>query len=185
MTIPREIYADLAVLLSYPETGHDSALERVLERLGAASGDEASGGAIRQVEAYAAAIRPLTQEQREELYTRTFDINPVASLEIGWHLYGEQYERGAFLVRMRAMLRANDIREGTELPDYLPSVLRLLARLDADERHALLRSAVIRACAIMCEKVQASSQPHAHILDAVHTLFLATVNSSRGVSHHD
>jgi len=72
-----------------------------------------------------------TRAGLEELYTRTFDVNPVCSLEIGWHLFGEDYNRGAFLVRARGLLRAHGIAEGTELPDHLESVLLLL---DAMER---------------------------------------------------
>jgi nitrate reductase delta subunit len=52
----------------------------------------------------------------EEFYTRTFDINPVSALEIGWHLYGEQYERGAFLVKMRELSRTLGVEESTSLP---------------------------------------------------------------------
>ena len=68
----------------------------------------------------------LGSTELEELYTRTFDINPVCSLEVGWHLFGEDYNRGAFLVRMRGLLREHGIEEGAELPDHLESVLRVL-----------------------------------------------------------
>ena len=43
--------------------------------------------------------RPGRPEQIQELYTRTFDINPVCTLEIGWHIFGEDYARGALLVK--------------------------------------------------------------------------------------
>ena len=46
--------------------------------------------------------RGMSVEDLQELYTRTFDWNPDTSLEIGWHLYGENYERGEFLVEVRA-----------------------------------------------------------------------------------
>jgi len=70
-----------------------------------------------------------TPEDAEEHYTRTFDINPVCSLEIGWHLYGEDYARGALLVEMRQLMRALGIEEGSELPDHLTAGMRVMGRL--------------------------------------------------------
>ena len=32
--------------------------------------------------------------QIEETFTRTFDVNPACALEVGWHLFGEEYARG-------------------------------------------------------------------------------------------
>src|SRR3990172_6927010 len=31
----------------------------------------------------------------EELFTRTFDVQPITSLDIGYTLFGEDYKRGA------------------------------------------------------------------------------------------
>ena len=39
----------------------------------------------------------LTEPGIQELFISTFDWNPATSLDLGWHLYGDQYERGEFL----------------------------------------------------------------------------------------
>jgi len=69
----------------------------------------------------------------QELYVRTFEFNPACTLEIGWHLFGENYERGEFLVRMRQELRRHGIAESTELPDHLAHLLPLVARMEREE----------------------------------------------------
>jgi nitrate reductase assembly molybdenum cofactor insertion protein NarJ len=69
----------------------------------------------------------------QELYVQTFEFNPACTLEIGYHLFGENYERGEFLVRMRGLLRRHGIAESTELPDHLTHLLALISRLDHDE----------------------------------------------------
>ncbi len=69
----------------------------------------------------------------QELYVQTFEFNPAATLETGWHLFGENYERGEFLVRMREQLRRCGIPEGSELPDHLALLLRLIACLPQEE----------------------------------------------------
>ena len=88
----------------------------------------------------------LSLEQLQELYVQTFDWNPATCLEIGWHLYGEQYDRGEFLVKMRQELRRHGLEESAELPDHLSHALRLAARMEPGEaeefREKFVRPAV-------------------------------------------
>jgi nitrate reductase delta subunit len=69
----------------------------------------------------------------QELYVQTFEFNPTSTLEMGWHLFGENYERGEFLVRMRQELRRHGIAESTELPDHLAHLLLLVERMKHEE----------------------------------------------------
>ena len=116
------------------------------------------------------AISHLTVEDMEELYTRTFDINPVSNLEVGWHLYGEQYERGAFLVNMRGMLRSHGVAESAELPDHLTHVLRLLGRMSENEAHEFSGRYVLPAVNKMLEGFKDKGNPYEHVLLAVKVL---------------
>lgn len=84
-------------------------------------------------DAFAAAIRALPLAHMEELFTQTFDLSPLCCLEVGWHLFGENYERGEFLVKVRQDLRNHGIPESAELPDHLSHVLALLARLPGED----------------------------------------------------
>lgn len=81
---------------------------------------------------FAALVAPESIRRLQEQYTRTFDLNPVCAPELGWHLFGETYERGAFLSRMRRELREHDVVEGSELPDHLAYALKLAARMNRD-----------------------------------------------------
>ena len=69
----------------------------------------------------------------QELYVQTFEFNPACTLEIGWHLFGENYERGEFLVRMREQLRRYKIAETSDLPDHLRHLLLIIALADPHE----------------------------------------------------
>ncbi|HEX9093494.1 MAG TPA: molecular chaperone TorD family protein [Coriobacteriia bacterium] len=79
-------------------------------------------------------IRALGTTALQERFIDTFDLNPAATLEIGWHIYGEQYERGELLVTLRQHLRDANIAETGELPDHLIHVLPLLAAMNAADR---------------------------------------------------
>lgn len=69
-----------------------------------------------------------TQDEREELYTRTFDVQPICYLDLGFVIFGEDYKRGAFLLHMQEeQLRAgNDC--GTDLSDNICNILTLYTK---------------------------------------------------------
>lgn len=109
-------------------------------------------------------------EQLEEDFARTFDINPVAALEVGWHLWGENYGRGDFLVKMRGMLRKYNIKESSELPDHLMHVLLILGRLEKKEADTFAMSYVLPAVEKMIEGFKKSDNPFVHVLKTIKTV---------------
>ncbi len=113
-----------ATLFTYPDADKRGDVLRACETL--VGCDSFPADAVQEMRAYLMGNEP---EELEEQFTRTFDINPLCTLEIGWHLYGEDYARGAFLVEMRQLMRELGVEETTELPDHLHSILRVLGRL--------------------------------------------------------
>lgn len=78
-------------------------------------------------------IENMSLEEMQEFYTHTFDIGAFAPLYIGYHLFGESYERGKILVALRSIYKVKNIAEKGELPDFLPTVLRFMAIYNTDE----------------------------------------------------
>jgi nitrate reductase assembly molybdenum cofactor insertion protein NarJ len=62
----------------------------------------------------------------EELFTRTFDVQAITTLSVGYVLFGDDYKRGDLLVNLSRELEASQIGLGTELADHLPTVLQWL-----------------------------------------------------------
>ncbi|MDT8325358.1 MAG: molecular chaperone TorD family protein [Bacteroidota bacterium] len=185
MHIPTEVFDDFATLFSYPSTGLDGALTRSCAFFAEDAATAAFPGVYAALQDFADGVRELPQGAREELYTRTFDINPVASLELGWHLYGEQYERGSFLVRMRGLLREAGIPEQTELPDHCAHVLQLLGRMEEEQRRAFIGSHVGKALRIMREQWTKEENPYRSCLDALRGVAqVLSPSSDEGVPHH-
>lgn len=159
MSPSRELFSALAQLLRYP-SGQWS--ELVARALAAAQGACAEN--LRRLQQLLANAAPATLE---EGYVAAFDFDPEATLEIGWHLYGEDYRRGAFLVRMRQLLRDQGVEENGELPDHLSLLLQVLPALPPPEAENLAREALLPAL----EKIQATLErkgsPFAHLVAAV------------------
>lgn len=147
----------LAFLLEYPSTGFDEALDEC--RRAAAPGSDAAAA----VERFAAGVGGLVRSQRQELYTETFDLNARCTMDIGWHLFGDRYERGAFLGDLRARLAAAGIAERDELPDYLPRLLVLMDR-SAPAATAELRDTVRRGVDQLVAALHDRQSPYEHLV---------------------
>lgn len=166
MTVNSPVPFDaLAGVFSYPDEGYDEHVQACAAALA-----EASGGAAACMAAFASEVAGLGLEQLEELFTRTFDLNPACTLDLGWHLHGEAYERGRFLVTVRGLLREHGIVESSELPDHLSHVLPLLGRLAPEVAAQLAQSAVVPALATMAQALESTANPYRHALAAVRVL---------------
>ena len=139
--------ARLADLLRYPDT-----------QLTRFAGDDDD------VNAFFDEIAHVAPEGMEELYTRTFDLNPVATLELGWHLWGEQYERGRFLADLRALQEGLGVEMSSELPDHLTVILLTLARMDHPET---LAQQITPALDKIAKPLDEQGNPYRHLIHAV------------------
>lgn len=144
----RAIHDALAGIVAYPAEGYGERLEQGLRVVSDAP--EAAREPLRRFEAR---CRDLSLEDLQEAYTRSFDMSQDCSMEIGWHLHGENYARGEFLVEMRRALRRHGLAESTELPDHLVHVLPILGRAAPDEREQL-----VARCLPALDKVLAGLQ---------------------------
>lgn len=149
-------FEKLADLIEYPDTNWDS-------KIAAAAADDL----LRE---FRSRIATLSLSEAQELYTRTFDLNPVCALEIGYHLFGENYKRGQFLANLRETEAPFDLGQENQLPDYLPVLLRLLARLEDEElRRTLIGECLIPALDKMLTSLKESNNPYRFLLEALRT----------------
>lgn len=69
----------------------------------------------------------------EEIYTRTFDVQAITTLDAGYVLFGDDYKRGELLVNLSKEHTNADNDCKTELADHLPNLLRLLGKLNNND----------------------------------------------------
>ncbi|MDP6669464.1 MAG: molecular chaperone TorD family protein [Candidatus Krumholzibacteria bacterium] len=152
----------LAQLLDYPHAGYQETVKSACEELDNQVPELGSG-----LRGFAEFVEATDLCELEEQFTRTFDINPVCNLELGWLLYGEQYERGAFLVRMREMLRSYEVEETAELPDHLCHVLPLLSRLPEEQAKQLAVNEVLPAMSKMRKGFAEIKNPYRQVIEVI------------------
>jgi nitrate reductase assembly molybdenum cofactor insertion protein NarJ len=138
--VEARIFQAWAELLSYPGEGRGDRICSRIDQIGEA--EPSLRDELRPLFDYASAH---SESDLEEVFTRTFDSNAERALEVGWHLHGENYARGAFMVRMRGLLRDLRVEESSELPDHLSHVLSVLALADPQLSRALASTVVAPA----------------------------------------
>ena len=123
--------------------------------------------------------------QIEEAFTGTFDVNPACALEIGWHLFGEEYARGMFLVRMREELRKYDLPESTELTDHVSHVLAVVAAMPDDEAAKFVTACVQPAIEKMSLALTDKDTPYRHVIASLASVVETKWGASKPQDHED
>jgi len=110
-------------------------------------------------------VGELSIEKMQELYTQTFDLNPVCTLDVGYHVFGENYKRGELLAKLRETEAPFELGQANQLPDHLPLLLRLLSRLEDEElRLALIGEILIPALNKMIEALSQTDNPYRDLI---------------------
>ena len=113
-------YGMIADLFIYPHySSHITRVREIHQHLLAALPEAAEA-----MNRYMTFINQASLTDIQELYLRSFDVQAITTLDIGFILFGEDYKRGQLLVHLnREHREAKNVCE-TELSDHLPNVLR-------------------------------------------------------------
>jgi len=164
MKVPVHLIPGLSALLRYPDE-RTQALAGSLADAAMATGHPCQ----EHLEAFALVARGLDLRELQEFYTRSFDLNPECSLDIGWHLFGESYQRGQFMAMMRHHLQEHGIEEGKNLPDHLPNLLDLGMRLERQDAMDLVDDCILPSLEKILPAVKDGA--YLHVLQALFLIF--------------
>ena len=158
----------LAHAFAYPDADAIAAAYSAADRLRADGANDAA--AVLDALAQWMAADPRAAEER---YTNLFDLAPVCTLHVGYHLFGEEYQRGVMLAGLRNELQRAGVEEGSELPDFLPTLVRLFARTsDETDRRLLAQVMIVPALRAMFDEFGDSDAPYIAVLRALPALLV-------------
>ncbi len=168
----REQFEAVAALFAYPRTDYAKTVDHAAE---------CAGSAAPALPSFATEVRRMPLNEVQEFYTNTFDLQPACSLDLGWHLFGEDYQRGLLLARMRRELLAHEILETCELPDHLSHALLLLARMSDAQAEGFAAAIVMPALEPMLKCLPAENA-FSDLLQAVQQLITTYFPESQAQS---
>jgi len=118
-------YALLADLYQYPDAGYPQKVKDIQNFV-----DSNYPEACEDMDTFAELLPAHDLNKMEELYIRSFDVQSVTTLDIGYVLFGDDYKRGELLANLNREHTQTDNDCGSELGDHLPNLLRLISKLD-------------------------------------------------------
>jgi nitrate reductase delta subunit len=156
----------LSDLLAYP-AGDVGALAR--SALAIAEGEGEGGAALAR---FAAAAGAMGTSALQELYTATFDLQPVCTPYVGVHLLGDDNpKRGALLAELVGIYAEAGYRPREELADHVAEVLGYMAvARPGPARDDLLHDGLLPALARMIDALRDRENPYRDLLVAVREL---------------
>ncbi|MBT3590745.1 MAG: hypothetical protein HOK52_14065 [Candidatus Marinimicrobia bacterium] len=165
-------YMDLVPLISYPKMDIRSGMETLdpaileIDR----SNFQIFENHVNETE--------LTKLQEE--FTQLFDFTPNTCLDLGWHLHGENYERGVFMVRIREMLREFNIPETSELPDHLTHILSVLPQMKSNDRNEFIHTRVLPATKKIIKGFGETESPYKNLIQFIYNVLKQQSNDQEG-----
>ena len=157
----RNLCKMLAFLLQYPGAAWSGELADVEEVIRSME----KGQERLTVETFLAYAGSAPAIERQEAYTAAFDLAPETSLNLTYHLLGDNEDRGTALAGLLAIYRvAGYDPTGGELPDFLPLMLEFLAIITEPKKAGLFWSC-LGAVAPLATRLRESGHPYAGLLE--------------------
>ncbi len=167
LRIDPECLRGFADILEYPRLGYAEMVRETARRpsmAGSIGGPAGDAGLAR----FADWASSVTLAEMEEIYTATFDLEPLCFPHAGAHLFPDQAARSLFLAELASLFKRRGFVRGAELPDHLPVLLRFLAAdAGSEEGREVLADAVIPAVSRMTALLAEASSPYRLVFDAL------------------
>ncbi len=134
-------YTHLAELFQYPKEDYSEQISKVEYLLKSRYPET-----LAAFEEFSNYVVKATKEELEELFARTFDVQAITTLDIGYVLFGDDYKRGELLVNLNREHREAGNDCGNELADNLSNILRLLPKMkDIEIRNEIVEKLIMPA----------------------------------------
>jgi len=114
-------YEQFAALFDYPDADYPAKVWAAQAVAGHCP------AAVARLDVLAEAL-PSAVAEMQEIFTRSFDVQAITTLSLGYLIFGDDYKRGELLANLNREQRDAGVDCGRELSDHLPNVLRLMAR---------------------------------------------------------
>jgi nitrate reductase assembly molybdenum cofactor insertion protein NarJ len=118
-------YEILSRIFRYPDAGFTQDVKTIQVYF-----NEYDSSVGKQLKPFSDFVANAKLSELEELFTRSFEIQAITTLDIGYILFGDDYKRAELLVNMNREHAEAGVDCGVELPDHLVNILKLLPKIE-------------------------------------------------------
>lgn len=144
-----------STLLSYPSSGYADEARRCLEVT-----REVRPEAATAMAAFADFATGSAPDRLEELYTAAFDLEPACCPYAGHHLFADPAKRSMMLVGLQQAYGEMGFCAGQEMPDHVALLIRVLPRLQGEERQEMEELVLGPTLEKMAEGLRKAGNPY-------------------------
>ena len=117
-------YEKLAQLFQYPKSDYKEKVREAETVLG-----ELNPETLTTFKQFSDFVSNSSHDEITEIFTRTFDVQAITTLDVGYVLFGDDYKRGELLVNLNREHREAGNICNDELADNLSNLLSLLPKM--------------------------------------------------------
>lgn len=159
----QSLLSNLAPLLFYPDDMLPDHIARLRQDMSLHHPKSLPG-----LDAFASAMLRESQNKREDIYTRTFDIAPSCVPYLSVHLFGEEsFKRPLLMTGLKARYIEKGFDPAGELPDHVGIVLQFAPQFETDEWQDLCHHCLKPALTKMRDLLANSDNPYRHLFDII------------------
>jgi len=125
LTATYDKYELLSRIFRYPDSTFKEDVENIQQYF-----EDYDGSIGKTLKPFSDFVATAKLSQLEELFTRSFEVQAITTLDIGYILFGDDYKRAELLVNMNREHAEAGVDCGDELPDHLVNILKLLPKLE-------------------------------------------------------
>ncbi len=118
------IFKLLSVLLQYPDEDYLSQIKEIEVAVASMPPNEFENN----ISEFITYTKTRSLLQLQEIYTAAFDLSPATTMNLAYHIWGDNEKRAGMLTRLQQVYQDAGYERATgELPDYLPLMLEFLS----------------------------------------------------------
>ena len=175
LQVHQDICRQFAALLSYPDAEVQTTAITCQQSLQINCSESAP-----QLQKFVEYLASTDQAQSEELFTATFDLQPLCYPYVGYQLCGENEKRGMFLMQMQQLYRQHNFNQSSELPDHLGEMLRFVGTTnDQLCRQELIDDGLLPALEKIIAGIDNDDHPYQGLLKSLYS-FLCESSAEKG-----
>lgn len=165
-------YTSLSYLFRYPDDQMQLHLEEIASLI-----ETRYPGAKQFFSSFRNEYLKLSLKEWEEYFVRTFEVEALCCMDIGFVLFGEDYKRGDFLSQMQREQTIAGNPLGSELADHLPNVLTLLPKFgDMELAKELGWCILVPAITEILKKFESANNYYKHAFEMIHFILTYDFN---------